>query len=69
MDVAFVCLSVTWYALLPVHTSTMRDERSSIRENLIEGDEVELDVRGPDRLPRGNPFGQPGREGEAEDAA
>lgn len=56
MDVAFVCLAVIWYALIPKQTTMVKDERVALREQLIGGDEIELARRGPDPLPKGNPF-------------
>ena len=58
MDVAFVCLSVSWYALIPKQTSVVRDARSPLRTQLMEGSGVELDVRGSDSVPgvKRNPF-------------
>lgn len=57
MDVAFVCLAVISYAMLPVTTAMVRDSRAMLREQLIGESEVELEVRGPDGIPKsGNPF-------------
>ncbi len=56
MDVAFICLAVIWYALIPKQTNVVKDDRVALREQLMDRDEVELALRGPDQLPKGNPF-------------
>lgn len=56
MDVAFICLSVIWYALIPKRTNVVKDNRVELREQLMDRDEIELTRRGPDKLPRSNPF-------------
>lgn len=56
MDVAFICLAVIWYALIPKKTNMVKDDRVALREQLMDRDEIELAHRGPDQLPKGNPF-------------
>lgn len=56
MDVAFICLAVIWYALIPKQTNVVKDDRVALREQLMDRDEIELARRGPDQLPKGNPF-------------
>lgn len=58
MDVAFVCLSVSWYALIPKQTSVVRDARSPLRTQLMERSDMELELQDPDSVPsaKRNPF-------------